>query len=280
MHTGHTVRARVLRVLRDGAATSLVAQMLHSNAVLKPEPEAPPRATELNMTEILAAAERLAAMNGTVVIEGAPPAPFERSSLSVTVTPTPNPTPEADCVFVCLVVGLPISLAEFTADVRLRFRTAIAAAAKVQVWRVFIVNVTTVGTARSRRVLHRRQLLAESLEVAVDIAAANATVAMNVSAQLTPEVVRANLASNNLPGASLVQLPACSVCSQASTGSEAYAVERLITRFDVENHVLLASGQGVIIPAGALTESITIGVRVTVAPTLPGPQIMEGLKRM
>jgi hypothetical protein len=29
------VRARVLRVLRDGAATSLVAQMLHSNAVLK-----------------------------------------------------------------------------------------------------------------------------------------------------------------------------------------------------------------------------------------------------
>ena len=63
-------------------------------------------------------------------------------------------------------------------------------------------------------------------------------------------------------------------------GSEAYAVERLITRFDVENHVLLASGQGVIIPAGALTESITIGVRVTVAPTLPGPQIMEGLKRM
>jgi hypothetical protein len=244
------------------------------------------------MTEILAAAERLAAMNGTVVIQGAPPAPFETSSLSVAATPTPaatpavtpaatpNPTPEADTVFVRLVVGLPISLAEFTADVRLRFRTAIAAAAKVQVWRVFIVNVTTVGTARSRRVLHRRQLLAESLEVAVDIAAANATVAINVAAQLTPEVVTTNLASNNLPGASLVQLPACSVCSQASMGSEAYAVERLITRFDVENHVLLASGQGVIIPAGALTESITIGVRVTVAPTLPGPQIMEGLKRM
>ena len=29
------VRARVLSVLRDGAATSVVAQMLHSNAVLK-----------------------------------------------------------------------------------------------------------------------------------------------------------------------------------------------------------------------------------------------------
>jgi hypothetical protein len=123
-------------------------------------------------------------------------------------------------------------------------------------------------------------VLSESLEVAVDIAAANATVAINMAAQLTPEVVRANLERINLPGATLVQLPACSVCSQASTSSEAYAVERLITRFDVENHVLLASGQGVIIPPGALTESITIGVRVTVAPTLPEPQIKEGLGRM
>jgi hypothetical protein len=243
------------------------------------------------MTEILAAAARLAAMNGTIVIEGAPPAPFETSTLFVAATPTPNstatpttptpnPTPEADSVLVRLVVGLPISLAEFTDDVRLRFRTAIAAAAKVQVWRVFIVSVTRVGSALSQRVLHRRQLLAEGLEVAVDIATANATVAINVAAQLTPEVVRANLASNNLPGATLVLLPACSVCSQASTSSEAYAVERLITRFDVENQVLLANGQGVIIPAGALTKSITISVRVTVAPTLPGPQIMEGLERM
>ena len=133
-----------------------------------------------------------------------------------------------------------------------------------------------MGTANSLRVLHRRQLLAESLEVAVNIAAANAAAAINIVAQLTPEVVRASLESNNLPGATLVQLPACSACSQA----EAYAVERLITRFDVENQVLLASGQGVIIPAGALTQSITIGVRVSVAPTLPAPQIMEGLERM
>ena len=57
-------------------------------------------------------------------------------------------------------------------------------------------------------------------------------------------------------------------------------MEKLITHIDVENQVLLASGQGVIIPAGALTQSITIGVRVTVAPTLPGPQITEGLARM
>lgn len=35
MRTMRPVRARVLSVLRDGAATSVVAQMLHSNAVLK-----------------------------------------------------------------------------------------------------------------------------------------------------------------------------------------------------------------------------------------------------
>jgi len=35
VHTMRPVRARVLSVLRDGAATSVVAQMLHSNAVLK-----------------------------------------------------------------------------------------------------------------------------------------------------------------------------------------------------------------------------------------------------
>jgi cysteine-rich repeat protein len=215
--------------LLTGTNLSLTAPI--SVEAPSPEPEAPPNLPTLNMTEILAAAARLAAMNGTVVIEGAPPAPFETSTLFVAATPTPNstatptpnstatpttptpnPTPEADSVLVRLVVGLPISLAEFTDDVRLRFRTAIAAAAKVQVWRVFIVSVTRVGTALSQRVLHRRQLLAESLEVAVDIATANATVAINVAAQLTPEVVRANLASNNLPGASLVQLPACSVC--------------------------------------------------------------------
>ena len=266
--------------LLTGTNLSLTAPI--SVEAPSPEPEAPPSLPPLNMTEILAAAARLAAMNGTFVIEGDPPAPFESSTPFVAATPSPTPeaTPEADSVLVRLVVGLPISLAEFTADVRLRFRTAIAAAAQVQLWRVFIVNVTTVGTARSRRVLHRRHVLSESLEVAVDIAAANATVAINMAAQLTPEVVRANLERINLPGATLVQLPACSVCSQASTSSEAYAVERLITRFDVENHVLLASGQGVIIPPGALTESITIGVRVTVAPTLPEPQIKEGLGRM
>jgi hypothetical protein len=48
MHTGHTVRARVLRVLRDGANTSLVAQMLHSNAVLKPSLK--PRQERLSST--------------------------------------------------------------------------------------------------------------------------------------------------------------------------------------------------------------------------------------
>ena len=35
MHAMRPVRARVLSVVRDGAATSVVAQMLHSNAVLK-----------------------------------------------------------------------------------------------------------------------------------------------------------------------------------------------------------------------------------------------------
>ena len=270
-----------------------------------PEPEAPPESPELNMTEVLAAAARLAQMNGSIVLEGTPPSVETPAPVVATTTPTPTtptptatsvgsttptptatsvesttPTPataEANSVVVRLVVGLPITLVEFTPVVRLNFRTGIAAAAKVQVWRVSIVNVTTV---RSRRAGRSRQLLAEGLEVAVDIAAANATAATDVAAQLTPETVSAGLASNGLAGATLVQLPACSVCTQASTSSEKYAVERLITRFEVENQVLLESGQGVTIPAGALSESVTIGVRVTAAPALPGHQIMEGVKRM
>jgi len=246
-----------------------------------------------------------------------------------------TPPPATKDIIVNIVVGLPLTLDEFTDAVQFKFRKGIAVAAGVNVRRVFITQIRKIS---NRRDYSRRHLLAETLAVDVDVTAANASAAETVSNQLVPNTISASLESQNLPGAVLLQPPTLSVlpesCGSISPACEAalqscintanncscittyYScaigchtsdimqklldmcnqkscddtcplaadpglAEKYITDFTVENQILLPSGQGVIIPAGALDKPIKIGVHImSTPPRMPGHQISKGLKIM
>ena len=243
-----------------------------------------------------------------------------------------TPPPATKDIVVNIVVGLPLTLDEFTDTVQLKFRKGIAVAAGVNVQRVFITKISNRGD------YSRRHLLAEWLAIDVEVTAANASAAETVSKHLVANTISASLESQNLPGAVLLQPPTLSVlpescnsispaceaalkscmdttnncscittyyscaigchtsdtmqklldmCNQKScddacplTADPSFA-EKYITDFMVENRILLPSGQGVIIPAGALDQPIKIGVHIiSTPPRMPGHQISKGLKIM
>lgn len=103
-------------------------------------------------------------------------------------------------IIVELVLGLPMSVDEFTADKQISFRQAIATAAGVVLAKVRIGKIIAVPARRSSR-----QLLAESISVQVEVAAKDSSAANAVASNLTPDKINAKLQEAGLPQAEILQ---------------------------------------------------------------------------
>ena len=117
-------------------------------------------------------------------------------------TPIPEIKDEAPAfaetdVVVAIVLGLPMSVDDFTLDKQLSFRQAIAGAAGVGMSKVRIASIRAAG--------RRRQLLAESIEVEVEVAAADSNAASAVANNLTPDKINAKLQAAGLPQAEILR---------------------------------------------------------------------------
>jgi len=117
-------------------------------------------------------------------------------------TPIPQIKDEAPAfaetdIVVAIVLGLPMSVDDFTDDKKLSFRKAIADAAGVGLSKVRIASIRAAG--------RRRQLLAESIEVEVEVAAADGNAANAVANNLTPDKINAKLQEAGLPQVAILR---------------------------------------------------------------------------
>lgn len=109
-------------------------------------------------------------------------------------------------IIIQIVLGLPMSVDDFTPDKQTSFSQAIANAANVALSKVKIVNIEAVSARR------RRWLLAESIRISVEVAAQDDRTAQAVSSNLAPDMINDQLQQAGLPQAEIleaasVQLP-------------------------------------------------------------------------
>ena len=133
---------------------------------------------------------------------------LDTSTMSPTTTPI---TAAVAQVVVSIVVGLPMSEAEFTSELRLQFRRGVAAAAGVSLDRIEITSIKAVSSSRRA---------AESLEVGVAVATANSTAAISVAEQLTDDQISDGLEANGIAGATVLQPPVLSTLPEACAAVE------------------------------------------------------------
>ena len=121
---------------------------------------------------------------------------------SIVPAPIKDEAPEFEetDVIVELVLGLPMTVDEFTADKQISFRKAIADAAGVALAKVRIAKIEAVPARRSSR-----QLLAESISVQVEVAAQDSSAANALASNLTPDKINAKLQEAGLPQAEILQ---------------------------------------------------------------------------
>jgi hypothetical protein len=133
------------------------------------------------------------------------------------VTPAPAETKNPETfdpseVIVTMKLGLPISKDDFKTHMQISFRQAIANAAGVGLTKVRIAKITAVNTRRSRR------LLAESIAVDVEVAAADSSAAKSVASNLSPDKINAQLEQAGLPKAEVLEAPSVQSQGQNNTG--------------------------------------------------------------
>ena len=135
---------------------------------------------------------------------------------------TEEPVAEPTEPVVRLTLGLPLSKSEFTTDLQLSFRSAIASALEFEVAQVSIVSIT----ARSGR-----RLLAESIAILTEVDCdGDSTRALSVATQLNPKNINSELSKVGLPAAEMIEAPAIAMpeeepASQTSDASEDTASE-------------------------------------------------------
>jgi len=110
-------------------------------------------------------------------------------------------------------VGLPLSRDEFDDEKQQAFKESIASAAGVDVPQVVITSIEAAT-------IPRRSLLAEGIEIDVEVEAEDAIAAESISSTLTAENMNAQLQSAGLPEAQVLSAPAVVQTTIKSTESQ------------------------------------------------------------